>query len=159
MPPRDDTLITATLNRGALLTSPTDARNAIVARLRDQKHEVLAVVFLTNRHQVIAYEEIARGTFDGTVAYAREVAKRCLDLNAAAIIIAHHHPSGVAEPTESDRAITTRIDNALKLTGVRVVDHFVIRDGNVGVVRGTRLTVKHRATVVAVDEKRRRTPS
>ena len=102
-----------------------------MARLRDRKHEVFAALFLTNRHQVIAYEEMFRGTLDGAGVYPREVAVRCLEVNAAAIIMAHNHPSGVAEPSAPDRAITTRLVETLKLVEVRVLDHFVIGDGNI----------------------------
>ena len=123
--------ITATINRGEFLTSPTASRNAIMARLRDRKHEVFAVLFLTNRHQVIAYEEMFRGTLDGAGVYPREVAVRCLEVNAAALIVAHNHPSGVAEPSRSDRAITTKLRAALALIEVRLLDHFVVGDGQV----------------------------
>ena len=122
--------ITATINRGAFLISPAASQNAIMGRLRDRKHEVFAVLFLTNRHQVIAYEEMFRGTLDGASVYPREVAVRCLEVNAAAIIMAHNHPSGVAEPSASDRLITTRIRDALELIAVRVLDQFVIGDGD-----------------------------
>ena len=122
--------ISARINRGAFLTSPAASQNAIMGRLRDRKHEVFAVLFLTNRHQVIVYEEMFRGTLDGASVYPREVAVRCLEVNAAAIIMAHNHPSGVAEPSASDRVITTRIREALELIGVRVLDHFVIGDGD-----------------------------
>ena len=122
--------ITATINRGAFLNSTAQCQNAITARLRDRKHEVFAVLFLTNRHQVIAYEELFRGTLDGAAVYPREIAIRCLEVNAAAIIMAHNHPSGVAEPSTTDRAITRRMVETLKLIEVRVLDHFVIGDGN-----------------------------
>ena len=94
---------TATINRGAFLTSTAQYRNAIMARLRDRKHEVCTILFLTNRHQVIPYEEMFRGTRDGSRVYPREVTVRCLEVNAAAIIMAHNHPSGVAQPTATDR--------------------------------------------------------
>lgn len=123
--------ITATINRGAFLTSTAQSRNAITARLRDRKHEVFAVLFLTNRHQVIAYEEMFRGTLKGSGVYPREVAVRCLEVNAAAIIMAHNHPSGVPEPSATDRAITTQMVETLKLIEVRVLDHFVIGDGDI----------------------------
>ena len=123
--------ITATINRGEFLTSPTASRNAIMARLRDRKHEVFAVLFLTNRHQVINYEEMFRGTIDGAAVYPREVAVRALEVNAAAVIVAHNHPSGVAEPSRSDRAITTKLRAALALIEVRLLDHFVVGDGQV----------------------------
>ena len=123
--------ITATINRGEFLTSPTASRNAIMARLRDRRHEVFAVLFLTNRHQVINYEEMFRGTIDGAAVYPREVAVRALEVNAAALIVAHNHPSGVAEPSRSDRAITTKLRAALALIEVRLLDHFVVGDGQV----------------------------
>ena len=117
------------IDRGEVLTSPTATRRALSARLRDRPHEVFACLFLTNRHAVIGDEEIFRGTIDGAPVYPREIAKRALELNAAAVVAAHNHPSGVAEPSRSDRAITSKLRDALALVEVRLLDHFVIGDG------------------------------
>ena len=94
--------------------------------MSDYPYEVFAAVFLDNRHRVSAFEEMFRGTIDGTAVHPREVVRACLRHNAAAVIFAHNHPSGVAEPSESDRAITCELREALALVGVRVLDHFVV---------------------------------
>jgi DNA repair protein RadC len=99
------------------------------SRLRDYPYEVFAVLFLDNRHRVIAFEELFRGTIDGASVHPREVVRRALALNAAAVILSHNHPSGVAEPSEADQRITTRLREALSLVDVRVLDHLVIGDG------------------------------
>jgi DNA repair protein RadC len=121
----------ATLRRGSALTSPRATRDYLMARLRAYPHEVFACLFLDNRHQVIEYEELFAGTIDGASVHPREVVKRALYHNAAAAIFAHNHPSGVAEPSRADRSITSRLASALALIDVRVLDHFVIGDGEV----------------------------
>ena len=121
--------VAGAIDRGEPLTSPTKTRQALMARLRPRAHEVFACLFLTNRHAIISYEEMFRGTIDGASVYPREVVKRALELNAAAIVAAHNHPSGVAEPSTSDRAITAKLRDALALVDVRLIDHFVIGDG------------------------------
>ncbi len=120
-----------TLRRGATLTSPAATRDYLTARLRAYPHEVFACLFLDNRHRVIDYEELFSGTIDGASVHAREVVKRALHHNAAAVIFAHNHPSGVAEPSGADRSITRRLREALGLVDVRVLDHFVVGDGEV----------------------------
>jgi len=120
-----------TLKRGSALTSPRATRDYLRARLRAYSHEVFACLFLDNRHQVIEYEELFTGTIDGASVHPREVVKRALHHNAAAAIFAHNHPSGVAEPSRADRSITNRLSAALALVDVRVLDHFVIGDGEV----------------------------
>jgi len=117
------------LQRGAPLTDPEATRRFLVARLRDLPHEVFACLFLDNRHRVIGFEELFRGTLDGASVHPREVVKATLRLNAAALILAHNHPSGVAEPSDADRLITRRLREALGLVDVRVLDHFVVGDG------------------------------
>ncbi|MBL8300952.1 MAG: DNA repair protein RadC [Rhodanobacteraceae bacterium] len=114
------------LKRNETLRTPQDSAAFLRARMRDYPFEVFAVVFLDNRHRVIAFEEMFRGTIDGAAVHPREVVRACLRHNAAAVIFAHNHPSGVAEPSESDRAITTELREALGLVGVRVLDHFVV---------------------------------
>ena len=86
-------------------------------------------LFLDTRHRLIRYEELFRGTIDGATVYPREVVKRALALNAAAVIVGHNHPSGVSEPSEADRSITLKLAKALGLVDVRLLDHFVIGDG------------------------------
>lgn len=117
------------LNRGAPLTDPDATRRFLIARLRDLPHEVFACLFLDNRHRVIAFEELFRGALDGASVHPREVVKAALRHNAAALILAHNHPSGVAEPSDADRLITRRLREALGLVDIRVLDHFVVGDG------------------------------
>ena len=121
----------ATLRRDAVLASPEQTRLFLKARLRSYQHEVFACLFLDNRHRVICFEELFVGTIDGASVYPREVVKRALHHNAAAVIFAHNHPSGVAEPSPADRAITQRLREALGLMDVRVLDHLVIGDNEV----------------------------
>ena len=110
------------------LESPGDARDFLIVRLRDLPYEVFACVFLDNRHRVIKYETMFRGTINGASVHPREVVKRTLELNAAALIVAHNHPSGVAEPSDADIAITGRLREALKLVDVRLLDHLIVGD-------------------------------
>lgn len=119
----------AELACGEVISSPSATREYLMARLRGYENEVFAAVFLDNRHRVLAFEELFRGTIDGTSVHPREVVKRALGVNAAAMIIAHNHPSGVAEPSRADEAITQRLRDALALVDVRLLDHFVIGDG------------------------------
>ncbi|MGB0502611.1 MAG: RadC family protein, partial [Thalassolituus sp.] len=88
-----------------------------------------ACLFLDNQNRVIRYEELFRGTIDSAAVYPREVVKQALALGAAAIILAHNHPSGIAEPSQSDRAITERLQQALSVMDIRVLDHLVVGDG------------------------------
>ncbi|HVH35505.1 DNA repair protein RadC [Tahibacter sp. UC22_41] len=114
------------LKRRSTLRSPRDTAAFLRTRMSDYPYEVFAAVFLDNRHRVIAFEEMFRGTIDGTAVHPREVVRACLRHNAAAVIFAHNHPSGVAEPSESDREITCELREALALVGVRVLDHFIV---------------------------------
>lgn len=118
-----------TLQRGESLTDPSATRQYLSARLRDHPHEVFACLFLDNRHRVICFEELFRGTINGASVHPREVVKKALHHNAAALILAHNHPSGIAEPSEADRQLTTKLQKALGLVDVRVLDHVVIGDG------------------------------
>ncbi len=116
------------LNRPDALTSPQAARAYLQAQLRDREHEVFACLMLDNRHRVIAFRELFQGGIDGASVYPRVVVKQALADNAAAVILAHNHPSGVAEPSQSDIAITRRLKEALALVDIRVLDHLVIGD-------------------------------
>ena len=120
--------LSAGLQRGDSLTSPQETRQYLSSQLRDYTHEVFAVLFLDQRHRVIQFEEMFRGTIDGASVYPREVVKKALEHNAAAVIFAHNHPSGVAEPSQSDERITRRLKDALALVDIRVLDHFVVGD-------------------------------
>lgn len=111
---------------GETLTSPERTRDYFRLRLGTRECEYFSVVFLDNRHRVIAIEDMFRGTIDGASVHPREVVKTALSHNAAAVILAHNHPSGVAEPSQADRTITQRLTDALALVDVRVLDHFVV---------------------------------
>ena len=118
-----------TLAREDALTSPEQTRHYLSLRLQAYPHEVFGCLFLDNRHRVIAFEELFHGTIDGASVHPREVVRRALHHNAAALIFAHNHPSGVAEPSQADRQITLRLKEALALIDVRVLDHIVIGSG------------------------------
>ena len=114
------------------LAAPSDAARYFEARLLDLPHEVFSCLFLDTRHRIIRYEELFRGTIDGATVYPREVVKRALQHNAAAVIIGHNHPSGVSEPSEADRNITLKLAKALALVEIRLLDHVVVsRSGHV----------------------------
>jgi DNA repair protein RadC len=112
------------------LTSPEMTQHYLKCRLRHYAYEVFSCLFLDNRHRVIHYEELFRGTIDGANVHPREVVKRALEHNAAALIFAHNHPSGVAEPSRADRQITQHLKEALALVDIRVLDHIVIGEGD-----------------------------
>lgn len=114
---------------GPQISSPSAVRDYLRMQLITEPNEVFAVVFLDNRHQVLAYEPMFKGTIDGAAVYPRVVVQRALALNAAAVIFAHQHPSGVAEPSQSDHRITQHLQDALRLIDVRVLDHFIIGQG------------------------------
>ena len=119
----------AELRNGETLSDPSASARYLKSRLGGYPYEVFACLFLDNRHRVIEFEELFRGSIDGASVHPREVVRRCLAHNAAAIIVAHNHPSGVAEPSAADRAITQRLREALELIDVRLLDHFVIGSG------------------------------
>jgi DNA repair protein RadC len=116
--------------RGGPLLSPGHTARFLQSRLRDYPYEVFAVLFLDNRHRVLAFEELFRGTIDGASVHPREVVRRALRHNAAAVILSHNHPSGVAEPSQADQRITGRLRDALALVEVRVLDHLIVGDGD-----------------------------
>lgn len=116
------------LSVGDVLGSPQLTRQYLRAQLRHETREVFAALFLDSRHRVLAFEPLFYGTIDGAAVYPREVVKRCLRHNAAALIVAHNHPSGVAEPSQSDQRITERLRDALALVDIRLLDHIVVGD-------------------------------
>ena len=116
------------LSRGDALCSPTQTRQFLTAQLASYPHEVFACLFLDNRNRVIAFEKMFYGTIDGASVYPREVVKQALADNAAAVILAHNHPSGIEEPSQSDIHITKRLTQALELVDIRVLDHLIIGD-------------------------------
>lgn len=120
-----------TLQRSDCLTSSVLTRDYIKSRMRAYTREVFLCLFLDNQHRVIASEELFYGTIDGSMVHPREVVRRCLHHNAAALIFAHNHPSGVAEPSQADISITRRLKNALALIDIRTLDHLVVGDAEV----------------------------
>jgi len=123
--------LSETLQRGDALTSPEQTKLYLSGLLRDKQRKEFYVLYLDNQHRVIVGESLFQGTIDAASVYPREVVKRALEHNAAALILAHNHPSGVAEPSQSDRRITRRISDALALVDVRILDHFVVGDGEI----------------------------
>lgn len=117
------------LKRGMSLDGPTAVMELLRARLRDRPYEVFCCLFLDNRNRLILFKELFRGTIDGTSVHPREVVRQALAHNAAALILAHNHPSGVAEPSHADELITRRLTAALALVDIRILDHLVIGDG------------------------------
>lgn len=116
------------IKRGDVLSNVADVKNYLQLKLRDYPYEVFACIFLDNKHSVIDYEELFRGTIDSASVHPREIVRRVLHHNAAAVVLAHNHPSGVAEPSQSDQQITDKLKAALQLIDVRILDHFIIGD-------------------------------
>lgn len=116
------------MQTGPALLNPQATRDFLRLKLRDLPHEVFCCLYLDNRHRVLAFEELFRGTVDGANVHPREVVKRALAHNAAALILAHNHPSGIAEPSQADQLITRRLKDALGLLDIRVLDHLVVGD-------------------------------
>lgn len=116
------------LERGAAMTDPDVTVQFLMATIGSSPREVFACLFLDNQHRLIEYEEMFFGTIDGASVHPREIVRRGLELNAAAVIFAHNHPSGVSEPSRADRQITDRLRSALALVDIRVLDHIVIGD-------------------------------
>lgn len=114
---------------GEAIRSPTDTETFLQAKMRHLGHELFCCLYLDNRHRVLRFDEMFRGTIDGTSVYPREVVKEALRVNAAAVILAHNHPSGVAEPSQADERITRRLKSALELVDIRLLDHLIIGDG------------------------------
>ena len=112
--------------KGKPITDVSESISFLALKLAHYEYEVFSVLFLDNRHKFISYEELFRGSIDGASIYPREVVKRALSLNAAAVIFAHNHPSGEADPSQSDKHITQRLINALNLVDIRVLDHIII---------------------------------
>lgn len=117
------------LQRGVSLTSPATTMEYLQTILRDRRREIFTCLFLDTRHRVLAVEDLFQGSIDGACVYPRVVAERALRLSAAAVIVAHNHPSGVSEPSLADQAITRRLKDALLLLEIRLLDHFVVGDG------------------------------
>lgn len=119
-------ILESRMKSGPVISSPAAARAFLTLKLGGLEHEVFAVVFLDSQHNVIAYEEMFRGTLSESCVYPREVIKRVLALNAGAVILAHNHPSGVLTPSRADELLTTTLKTSLHLVDCRVVDHIVV---------------------------------
>lgn len=117
------------LRRESALESPQAVRDYFKALLRHEPHEVFGCLFLDTRHRMLAFEVLFRGSIDSASVYPRQVVKRALAHNAAAVIFCHNHPSGISEPSQADRTLTRRLIQALDLIEVRVLDHFIVGDG------------------------------
>ncbi|GFE89231.1 RadC family protein [Steroidobacter agaridevorans] len=114
---------------GSALENPQATREFVQLRLRDLPYEVFCCLLLDCRYRVVGFEELFRGTIDGAIVHPREVLRLALSRNAAALILVHNHPSGIAEPSPADRSITVRLRDALALVDIRVLDHLVVGDG------------------------------
>jgi len=117
------------LTRSESLTDAQTCKHYFQAKMRDYPHEVFACIYLDNRNRIIQYDELFQGTLAGASVYPREVVKKALSHNAAAIIFAHNHPSGIAEPSQADKQITEQLRKALGLMDIRVLDHIIVGDG------------------------------
>lgn len=117
------------LRRDCALESPQAVRDFLTAQLRHEPHEVFGCLFMDTKHRMLAFEVLFRGSIDSASVYPRQVVKRALAHNAAAVIFCHNHPSGISLPSEADRALTQRLTEALDLIEVRVLDHFIVGEG------------------------------
>ena len=124
-------ILSARLSEAPVFDSPQTVKDYLQLQLGAKPHEVFAVIFVDSQHRLLAFEELFRGTLSQASVYPREVVKRALALNAAAAILAHNHPSGVAEPSRADEALTQALKSALALVDVRVLDHFIVGRGEV----------------------------
>ncbi len=118
------------ISRGDAFENPVLTRRFLLSKLRHQGREVFGVLFLDNAHRVIAFEELFYGTINGASVYPRVVLQRSLAHNAAAVILAHNHPSGIAEPSTADKQITDTLCKVLAIVDIRVLDHFVIGEAD-----------------------------
>lgn len=116
------------LQRGQILTNPDLTRDYLMRQLANRSYEVFALLLLDNQHRVIQFVELFRGTINAASVYPREVISLVLEKSAAAVIVCHNHPSGIAEPSQADRRITERIKIALETIDVSLLDHMVVGD-------------------------------
>ena len=119
-------VLAARHRRGRALEDPGATRAYLQLKCADYRNEVFGCVFLDTRHRVVEHAELFQGTIDGATVHPRVVVQRALAVNAAAIVIFHNHPAGVAEPSQSDRLLTRRLTDALALVDIRTLDHFVV---------------------------------
>ena len=123
-----DHVINRRFRRGASIVSALNSKDLFRQKLALREQEVFAALFLDNKHRVIAYEELFFGTIDSASVHPRIIVQRALQLNAAAVIVAHNHPSGEPEPSRADETITRRLKEALALVDVRLLDHLIVGD-------------------------------
>ena len=121
--------LTESLRAGPSLSTPRATQDFLFSQIRDLEHEVFCCIYLDNRHRLIHFAELFRGTIDGASVHPREIVKQALQQNCAAVIVAHNHPSGIAEPSRADELITLKIKEALALVDIRLLDHIVVGDG------------------------------
>lgn len=121
--------MTRRVRRGATMVSPRAVQEFLTIKLGALEHELFAVLLLDTRHRLIDYVELFRGTIDGASVHPREVVKLALARNAAALVLAHPHPSGSAEPSRADELISRRLTEALALVDIRVLDHVIVAGG------------------------------
>jgi len=114
------------VREGDVISNPTDARRAVQLRTATLEYEVFGLVYLDNKHRVLGFEDLFRGTIDGCTVHPREVAKAALRMNAAAVLIYHNHPSTDPTPSRADELLTQRLKEVLGLLDIRVIDHIVI---------------------------------
>lgn len=114
------------MQRGASFANPAESGRFFVDKLAGLEREVFAAAFLDTRHRLIEYLEMFQGTIDGAEVHPREVVRQALRCNAAAVIVSHNHPSGIADPSAADRAVTARLKQALALVDVRLLDHIIV---------------------------------
>ncbi|GAA5525888.1 UPF0758 protein YsxA [Microbulbifer aestuariivivens] len=118
-----------TLQRTDALCSPDAVRDFLAAQLRHRRREVFCCLYLDSQHRVVAFEELFEGTLNAASVYPREVVQAALQRGAAAVILAHNHPSGVSEPSQADLWITERLKQALELVDIKVLDHMIVGEG------------------------------
>lgn len=123
-------VIESKFQRGVVITGAKMCFELFTQKLALREREVFAALFLDERHRVLVYEELFLGTVNGAVVYPRILAQKALGYNAAALVVAHNHPSGDPEPSEKDKQITAKLIEALALIDVRLIDHIVVGDGN-----------------------------
>ena len=119
-------ILSRRFKRGTSISSPAQSKEYLISQIAHLEHEVFLIIFLDNRHQILTSEILFRGTIDGASVYPRECVKRALEVNAAACILSHNHPSGISNPSQSDKEITKRINQAMKLLDIRTLDHIIV---------------------------------
>lgn len=115
-----------TLTNDDVMNSPEEVQNYRTLKLADEPDEWFGVMYLTSQHRLIRFERLFRGTINASQVHVRVIARKALELNAAALILAHNHPSGIAEPSGADQRITTNIKDAMEVFDVKVLDHFIV---------------------------------